>query len=121
MALREKLASRTQPFLEPGEQVMQIFSAQTGPNPWLIPAIGPIIVLFFSKMRVIAVTDRAVLLLNSSKLSAKPTALVQRLPRQTRLGPIEGKIWGKITVGGERIWVHKRFHKDVQAADAALG
>ena len=34
---------------------------------------------------------------------------------------IEGKLWGKITVGGERTWVHKRFHKDVQAADAALG
>ena len=121
MALREKLASRTQPFLEPGEQVQQIFAAQVGPNPWMIPAIGPIIVMFLSKMRVIAVTDRAVLVLNSSKMTPKPTALLQRLPRQTRLGPIEGKLWGKITVGGERTWVHKRFRKDVQAADAALG
>jgi hypothetical protein len=121
MALRDKLASRAQPFLEPGEQVQQIFTAQVGPNPWMIPAIGPILVVFLSKIRVIAVTDRAVLVFNSSKLTAKPTALLQRLPRQTRLGPIEGKLWGKITVGGERTWVHKRFHKDVQAADAALG
>ena len=121
MALREKLASRTQPFLEPGEQVQQIFAAQVGPNPWIVPAFGPIIVAIVSKFRVIAVTDRAVLVLKSSKLTVKPTELLHRLPRQTRLGPIEGKIWGKITVGGERTWVHKRFHKDVQAADAALG
>jgi hypothetical protein len=121
MALRDKLASRAQPFLEPGEQVTQIFAGQVGPNPWMIPAIGPIIVMFLSKMRVVAVTDRAVLVFNSSKLTPKPTALLQRMPRQTLLGPIEGKQRGKITVGGERIWVHKRFHKDVQAADAALG
>ena len=121
MALREKLASRAQPFLEPGEQITQIFPTQVGPNPWMIPAIGPIIVMFLSKMRVIAVTDRAVLVLNSSKMSPKPTGLLQRLPRQTRLGPIDGKIWGKATIGGERNWVHKRFHKDLQAADAALG
>ena len=121
MALRDKLASKTQPFLEPGEQITQIFAAQSGPNPWMIPAIGPIIVMFMSQMKVIAVTDRAVLVLKSSKMSPKPTQLLQRLPRQTRLGPIEGKLWGKITVGGERTWVHKRFHTDVQAADAALG
>lgn len=121
MALRDKLSSRAQPFLEPGEQITQIFPTQVGPNPWMVPAIGPIIVMFMSKMRVIAVTDRAVLVLNSSKLSPKPTGLLQRLPRQTRLGPIEGKIWGKATIGGERNWVHKRFHKDLQAADAALG
>ena len=52
MALRDKLASRTQPFLEPGEQVTQIFAAQSGPNPWMIPLIGPIIVMLVSKMRV---------------------------------------------------------------------
>ncbi|MEO8694955.1 MAG: hypothetical protein ABI658_15620 [Acidimicrobiales bacterium] len=121
MALRDKLAARAQPFLEPGEQITQIFPAQVGPNPWIVPAFGPIIVMLLSKMRVIAVTDRAVLVFNSSKLTPKPTALLQRLPRQTRLGPIEGKIWGKTTIGGERTWVHKRFHKDVQAADAALG
>ena len=121
MALRDKLASRTQPFLEPGEQVTQIFAGQVGPNPWMIPAIGPIIVMFMSKMRVIAVTDRSVPVLNSSKLTPKPTALLHRLPRQTRLGPIQGKMWGKVTIAGERTWVHKRFHKDVQATDAALG
>ena len=121
MALRDKLASRTQPFLEPGEQVQQIFPAQVGPNPWMIPAIGPVIVMLISKIRVIAVTDRAVLVLNSSKLTPKPTGLIHRLPRQTRLGPIEGKIWGKTTIAGERTWVHKRFHKDLQAADTAIG
>jgi hypothetical protein len=92
MALRDKLASRAQPFLEPGETITQIFPTQVGPNPWMIPAFGPIIVMFLSKMRVIAVTDRAVLVFNSSKLTPKPTALLQRLPRQTRLGPIEGKL-----------------------------
>ena len=121
MALREKLASRAQPFLEPGEQVQQIFPTQVGPNPWMIPAIGPIIVMLVSKIRVIAVTDRGIVVLNSSKLSAKPTGLLQRLPRQTRLGPVEGKVWAKINVGGERHWVHRRFHKDAQAADAAIG
>jgi len=114
VALREKLVSCAQPFLESGEQITQIFHGQVGPTPWLIP-------IFLNKVRIIAVTDRAVLVLDSANLTARSTALLQRLPRQTRLGPIDGKIWGKILIGGERIWVHKRFSKDVQAADAPLG
>ena len=36
------------------------------------------------------------------------------------MGPLSG-LWARTEFTGEKMWVHKRFHKDVEAADAALG
>ncbi len=121
MALRDKLRERAQPFLEQGETIQQVFLAQTGPTPWLAGAIGALVYAFLAKYRVVVVTDRAIILLKSGAfMPAKPSEVLARLPRNTRLGPWQAKVWGKIDLNGERHWVHRRFRSDVDAADAAL-
>src|ERR1051326_3875121 len=99
MAIREKMAQRAQPFLEPGEQVRQIFIGQTGPSPYFA-LLSYWIVILFGKYRMVR--------------PAKPKGLVKRIPRNTPLGPIHGALWAPVQLEDERIWVHKRFHKDVE-------
>ena len=120
MALRDKLTERAQPYLEPGEQVRQVFMGQTGPNPFLA-AISWLIILIAGEYFVFVVTDRAVLVLKASKwVPSKVKGLEARLPRTTPIGPLSG-IWGQTHALGKRVWINKRFHKDVAAADAEMG
>jgi hypothetical protein len=116
VALRDKLRERSQPFLEPDEEIRQVFLAQAGPTPWLF--VLSALLGFLMKYRVVVVTDRNVVLLRSTPwVPAKPKELVARLPRSTRFGPLSG-VWAKIQLEGERYYVHKRFQKDAAAADA---
>jgi hypothetical protein len=121
MALRGKLSDRMQPFLEPGEQVQQAFLVQTGPSPWWMMLTT--FIVFATKWYVVAVTDRAIVIARSPWwVSTKPKELTARLPRATQLGPVSG-LWAGplyLTPDGKKAWVHKRFHKDVEAADMAL-
>jgi hypothetical protein len=118
MALRDKLRERSQPLLEEGEEIQHVFLAQAGPTPWLFALSW--LFAFLMKYRVVAVTDRNVVLLESSSWTpAKPNQVVARLPRQTRFGPVKG-VWAKVDLAGERYFVHKRFHRDVEAADAEV-
>ena len=119
MALRDKLAERVTPYLEPGEQVRHVFMGQTGPSPWL-GILSWWIVLFAGKYYVFVATDRAILVLRASKfITSKPKEIEARLPRATQLGPMSG-LWAETHALGQRVWVHKRFHKDVLAADQEL-
>jgi hypothetical protein len=45
--------------------------------------------------------------------------VLRELPRSTRIGPPSG-LWYKTEVLGERMYINKRFHKDVEAADQAV-
>jgi hypothetical protein len=118
MALREKLRERAGPFLEPGEQVREVFMAQSGPSP-LFALVSYWIVIIAGQYVIVVVTDRAVVVLKASKVRPSfPKSALLRLPRLT-LGPVSG-LWGKVQLGGERYWVNKRFHKDIEAADADL-
>ncbi len=120
-SLREKLAERSGPYLQPGEQVQQAFMGQVGPSPYW--SFLTYLIYFKVKPRLIVVTDSRILVLPSGKMTpSKPTAgePIAVLPRQTPIGPVSG-LWSAINLGGEKIWVHKRFHKDVSAADAAIG
>lgn len=119
MALRDKLAARVQPYLEEGEQVRHVFMGQTGPNPWF-GLLSYWIMLFKGKYFIFAATDRAILVVRASKwLPSKPKEIEARLPRATRIGPVKG-LWGESNALGQRVWIHKRFHKDVEAADAEV-
>lgn len=125
MALQEKLKSRTAPYLEPGEEVRQVFMAESGAPPWLffgiLLGLGALVVIWLMRPLIIAVTDRSVVVLRATRFRvAAPKELVARLPRQTRLGPVNGKLWAKLDLAGQRVWVHRRFFKEVQAADAPL-
>lgn len=119
MALRDKLIKRTEPYLEPGEQVRHVAMGQTGPSPWFA-MLTYWIMLLKGKYFVFAVTDRSILVLRASKwLPSKPKELEARLPRATPFGPMKG-LWGESHTLGQRVWIHKRFHKDVAAADAEI-
>lgn len=118
MAIRDKLRRNAEPHLEAGEQIQSIFTAQTGPNPYL--SILTYLVFFWIRFYAIAATDRRILVFRASALRpSNIKSLDETFPRETRLGDMKG-LWDKFELGGQRYWVHKRFHKDVEAADAAL-
>lgn len=118
MALRDKLAQRATPFLEPGEQIQAVIYCQSGASPyWSV--ISTWIVLLTAGYHVLVVTDRAIVVLRSGRFrSTFPKTLTARLPRQPLDEP--SGLWGQVHAGGTRYWVHKRFHKDVRAANAAI-
>jgi hypothetical protein len=116
MGMREKLIARMQPLL-PGENIQQVFLAQSGASPWIGNSFG-FLGQAIVRRRIVAVTERAVVVFAADFNGTKPRELLRRLPRGTKLGPVKG-IWSQINLGGdEKTWVHTRFHKDVQAADA---
>ena len=118
MAIRDKLAKGVQPHLEPGETLQSVFPAQSGPSPWLMVLMGVIPYMFIAKYVAIAVTDRRIAVFKASAFApAKPKELLASYPRETTLNRTGGT-WGKIELGGTRYWVHRRFKKDIAAADA---
>jgi len=123
MAARDKLRDRVQPFLEEGETIQAVFTAQTGPHPyWILLAYGPV---FWMKYLIVVATDRSLLVLDASMLLPfKPKALRARLPRFTQIGPVSG-LWatsdGLSAALEKRVLVNKRWHRDVAAADQAAG
>lgn len=117
----QKISKNIQPHLEPGETLQGAFLAQGGVSPYLGLMTGYLIFLVRGKYVVVAVTDRRLAVFKASSLAtAKPKTLLGSFPRGTRLGPVSG-LWGKIELGGTRYYVHRRFHKHVEAADAAPG
>lgn len=122
MALREKLRERAQGQLEPGEQIQGALMYQTGMNPWMFGVLGGVLGLIFTKYHILVATDRSIILLKANKfVPSKPKSLEGRIPRNTKVGPVEGKLWGKTTVQGEKAFVHRRFFKDVETIDAQSG
>jgi hypothetical protein len=111
------------PLLPPGSQVRQAFICQTAPNfAYFLINWATGLTMFWIKYRCVAVTEDAIYVLDSHRLSggAKPTAIAGTLPRHTQLGPVSGR-WGQLTLFGERHWVKKRFQTEVTAADAEAG
>jgi hypothetical protein len=120
MAIRDKLRERTQPFLEPGESIEEIFPAEGGASPWMMGLGGGLFIILLGKPRVVAVTDRALVICKQSKWKATPTEVLGRLPRETKFGPVSGRVWAKISLSGDTYYVARKFHDDVRNADAAL-
>jgi hypothetical protein len=119
MALRDKLRDRAQPSLEPGEQIQHIWMGQTGPSPYFA-LLSYWIMLFGAKYRIVAVTDRSTVVWSAGgMMPAKPKAILARGPRAPL--SVTGSLWGKVQIGPETMWVHKRFHKDIEAASASMG
>ncbi len=117
MALRDKLAERVQPLLEPGEQVQEVAVSQTGPSPYL--AIVTYLIFFAVKRRIIVATDRAIVVVKAGTFTGTSAKeVLARLPRDTRVGPLSG-LWAKAEINGEKQWIHKRFHGDIARADSA--
>ena len=114
--MQNKLAARVQPLLPPGSQVRHTIVCQTGPNPWFF--LLTYLVYFWIQYRIVVVTDTPSTCCGPARARSGRRRCVATLPRQTRLGPVSG-LWAKIELLGERLWVNKRFQKEIEAADAA--
>jgi hypothetical protein len=104
------------PFLEPGEPVQAVIGAQTA-SQYVAGIAGIFVFLGLNRYRILAVTPSRIVVLDAGKTSMKKArGVVTQLPRSTRLGPATG-MWHKIPVNGETLRVHRRFYKDIEAAD----
>ena len=119
MALRDAMLNSSAQYLEPGETPEAAFGAQTV-SQYLFALTGGLIFLLMNHYRIVVVTAQRIVILDAGKLGMrKARGVVGELPRATQLGPASG-IWHVIPANGETLRVHRRFFKDIQAADAAL-
>lgn len=117
MALRDTMAARAQPYLQPGERIQAVFGGQKITQWWIL--LSAAILLVANRYRTVVVTDRRILVLAGTRMSqTKVTGVLAEVPRATLIGPASG-LWWKCESLGEPLYVHKRFHKDVLAADTA--
>jgi hypothetical protein len=117
MALRDSMRSSAAKFLPPGEPIQAVIGAQTA-SQWLALLTGFLVFLGLNRYRIIAVTPNRIVVLDAGKTSMKTArGVVMELPRSTRLGPGTG-MWHQIPAGDETLRVHRRFFKDLEAADS---
>jgi hypothetical protein len=119
MALRDSMRTSAAQYLQPGEQIQAVFGAQTA-SPLLAALTGVFVFLGLNRYRMLVVTPTRIVILDTGKISmTNAKGVVMELPRSTRLGPCTG-VWHQIPAGDELLRVHRRFFKDVDAADSAL-
>jgi hypothetical protein len=117
MAIREKIRTNAAPVLEPGETIQAVIPAQTQ-SQWFA-LISYWIIILSNAYRVIVVTDRRILVCRSGRFRMTPVnGVLRQLPRSTPIGPASG-LWYRTDHLGERLYISKRFFKDVVAADAS--
>jgi hypothetical protein len=116
MPVRDSMRDSAAEYLRPGETVQAVLSAQTASQ--LLAAVsGFFMFLRLNRYRIVAVTSQRVLILDAGWASMKTArGVVAELPRSTRLGPASG-LWHVIPAAGENLRVHRRFFKDIEAAD----
>jgi hypothetical protein len=111
------MRSSAAPYLAPGETVQAVIGAQTA-SQWLAALTGIFVFLGLNRYRILVVTPQRILVLDAGKSSMKKArGVVGELPRSTRLGPATG-IWHVIPAVNEKLRVHRRFFKDLEAADS---
>ena len=128
-------------FLEEGERVDYVIKALAGMNRWLAlglaaiiglgvslllstygfgPIVGVLVLLIvFTRLyarRLILVTNRAVVLLAGSRFTFKPTAVLDRLPVDTPLGPLMG-LWLELRLGTHKLYVSARSIRTVSKVE----
>lgn len=119
MGIRDKLRSNAQSLLEPGETIQAVFPAQTVSQYFAL--ISYWIIILSNAYRVVVVTDRRILICRTGRFRVSPVkGVLMALPRHMRIGPAHG-LWYKTDVLGETLYIHRRFHKDIAAADAGMG
>lgn len=116
MAIRDQLRENAAKHLQPGETIQAVFTAQTT-SQWL-GLLSYWIIIFANAYRVVVVTDRRILLCKSGRFRVTPVNdVIRELPRSTKIGPPDG-LWHKTEALGEKIYINRRFFKDIEAADA---
>ena len=112
MALRDSAAE----YLRPGETVQAVFGAQTA-SQLMAEVSGVFRLLGLNRYRIVVITPQRVLILDAGgDTMTTARGVVAELPRSTRLGPPSG-LWHVIPAVGEKLRVHRRFFKDIEAAE----
>ena len=120
MSVRDTMRESAAPYLKPGETVQAVFAAQTATQ-YMVALTGIIFFFLVNQYRIVVATPQRILVLDAGRWSSKKArGVVAELPRSTRLGPGTG-VWHVIPVEGKKLRVHRRFFKDIQAADNELG
>ena len=122
-------------FLEKGEQVDYILKALTGLNRWaglgiatliglgIFLLVGSVVLGLLSLLivftglyarRLVVVTDRAVVLMAGTRFTFKPTAVIERFPRDTPITPLKG-LWLELHLGDHRLYVTARSLRALRA------
>jgi hypothetical protein len=115
MAIRDKIRANAQPFLQAGEEIQAVIPAQTTSQYFVL--ISYWIIIFSNAYRIIVVTNQRILLFHSGRFRITPVGeLIRELPRQTTIGPAHG-LWYRTEALGERLYINRRFHKDIATAD----
>jgi hypothetical protein len=118
VTIRDKMRSNASHLLQEGETVRAVFGGQTT-SPYS-PTLAYWIIIIKNSYRVVVVTDRRILVCQSGRFrSTTVNEVAEELPRETRIGPATG-LWYRCDTLGERLYIHKRYHKDVATADALL-
>jgi hypothetical protein len=118
MAIRDKLRSNAAHLLQPGETIQAVFCAQTVSQYFALISVW--IIVLSNAYRVVVVTDRRIMVCRSGRFTVTPVKAIEtELPRSTRIGDPSG-LWWPCTTLGRKLYVNRRFHKDVREADAAL-
>ena len=119
MALRDSMRESAAQYLRPGEPIQAVIGAQTA-SQWLAALGGFLVFLGLNRYRILAVTPARIVVLDAGKTSMKKArGVVTELPRSTRLGPGTG-MWHQVPAGSETLRVHRRFFKDLEAADTSV-
>lgn len=109
MSASEKIIKNVQPHLAPGETVQAAFAGQ----PQIRFRVG-------DRYRTVVVTDRRILVFDSGTFSqTKTKTQLAELPRSTRFGRPQGMLWHQIEVAGERLYVNRRYFKQLEAIEPA--
>jgi hypothetical protein len=115
VAIRDQMRANAAHLLHSSENIQAVFGAQTTSQYFAL--ISYWIIIFKNAYRVVVVTDQRILVCRSGRMRTTPVKEVLReLPRATRIGPPSG-LWWRCETLGERLYVNKRFHKDINAAD----
>jgi hypothetical protein len=118
VALRDKLRVNATPLLAPGETIQAVFPAQTTSQYFAL--ISYWIIVLKNAYKVVVVTDRRILVCKSGRITQSPVkAIEHELPRWTRIGPATG-LWYRFDAPSGKLYVNRRFFKDIEAADAVL-
>lgn len=113
------IAERCERFLPPGTVIRHVFGGH--PYPRLIPGLLRLPLAMIRGERIVAVTDDAIYVLRATQWwTWRPTRLLRTLPRNTRLGPVQGMLYAPIPLCGERLRVSWRFFPAIEAADLDL-
>jgi hypothetical protein len=107
-------------LLRPEETLQAVVWGQTL-NPYWVPItqlrvlLGPM-----SPYRAIVATDRRLVVFRGDRWRYRADDVTMaEFPRRTRIGPASG-LWHRTDAFGERLYIQRRFYREVAAADGVL-